>query len=83
LARLLPDDSELDELTRQLGKVLDYVALLSELNTDGVEPMAHAIELCNVFADDVREDSLPISEALLNAPKADEQCFRVPAVLGE
>jgi aspartyl-tRNA(Asn)/glutamyl-tRNA(Gln) amidotransferase subunit C len=45
--------------------------------------MAHAVELHNVFADDVVRPSLPRSEALANAPKHDGECFRVPAVLGE
>jgi aspartyl-tRNA(Asn)/glutamyl-tRNA(Gln) amidotransferase subunit C len=83
LARLLPNDNELDAMTGQLGRILEYIDLLSTLNTDGVEPMAHAIEISNVFADDEPQPSLPRSDAIANAPKADEQCFLVPAVLGE
>jgi aspartyl-tRNA(Asn)/glutamyl-tRNA(Gln) amidotransferase subunit C len=83
LARLLLSESELDTMTTQLGRVLDYVQQLDELNTEGVEPMAHAIDLTNVFADDVVESSLDRGAALANAPKRDDECYRVPAVLGE
>ena len=42
LGRLLLSDEELDRMTSQLGAILDYMELLGEVNTDGVEPMAHA-----------------------------------------
>ena len=83
LARLLLSEDELEAMTAQLGRVLDYVQQLEELDTQGVEPMAHAIDLTNVFADDVIEPSLPRAAALANAPKRDDECFRVPAVLGD
>jgi aspartyl-tRNA(Asn)/glutamyl-tRNA(Gln) amidotransferase subunit C len=83
LGRLLLSDQELDAMTLQLGRVLDYVQQLDELNTDGVEPMAHAIDLVNVFAEDAPEPSLEREAALANAPKRDEECYRAPAVLGE
>lgn len=83
LARLLLSEDELEAMTAQLGRVLDYVQQLEELDTEGVEPMAHAIDLANVFADDVIEPSLPRDAALAGAPKRDDECFRVPAVLGD
>jgi aspartyl-tRNA(Asn)/glutamyl-tRNA(Gln) amidotransferase subunit C len=70
-------------MTSQLGQILDYMALLKEVNTEGVEPMAHAVEMANVFREDRVEPSLPRELALANAPKRDEECYRVPAVLGE
>ncbi len=83
LARLLLTEDELDAMTTQLGRVLDYVQQLEELDTEGVEPMAHAIDLQNVLAEDVLESSLDRAAALANAPKHDDECYRVPAVLGE
>jgi aspartyl-tRNA(Asn)/glutamyl-tRNA(Gln) amidotransferase subunit C len=83
LARLQLDESELDAMTTQLGSILEYIEQLSELNTDDIEPMAHATDASNVFADDVLRPSLDRADALANAPKADDECFRVPAVLGE
>ena len=83
LARLQLDDDELDRLTAQLGQIVQYVEQLGELDTDQVEPMAHAVEIVNVLdADEVRP-SLGREAALSNAPKRDEECYRVPAVLGD
>jgi len=83
LARLKLTDGELDTMTAQLGQIVGYVEQLSELNTDDVEPMAHAIELHNVFRDDEVQESLKRGAALANAPHHDGQCYLVPAVLGD
>ena len=83
LARLQFSDEQLDKMTAQLGQIVGYVEQLSELDTDGVEPMAHALDMANVFADDVARESLDREQALANAPKRDDECYRVPAVLGE
>jgi aspartyl-tRNA(Asn)/glutamyl-tRNA(Gln) amidotransferase subunit C len=55
---------------------------LREVDTSGVEPMVHAIELSDVLADDVVGPSLSQEEVLQNAPAHDEVSFRVPPVLG-
>ena len=83
LGRLLLSDQELDTMTSQLTRVVGYVEQLNEVNTDGVQPMAHAVEMHDVFRDDVLRPSLPREAALANAPKRDSECYRVPAVLGE
>jgi aspartyl-tRNA(Asn)/glutamyl-tRNA(Gln) amidotransferase subunit C len=83
LARLQLTDEEVDKMATQLGQIIDYFELLNELDTQGVEPMAHAVELRNVFADDEPGTSLPRDLALSNAPKRDDECYRVPAVLGD
>jgi aspartyl-tRNA(Asn)/glutamyl-tRNA(Gln) amidotransferase subunit C len=83
LSRLQLSDDELESMTEQLGKILSYIDQLSELDTDAVEPMAHALEISNAFRDDEVRPSLPRESALGNAPNADDECFRVPAVLGE
>jgi aspartyl-tRNA(Asn)/glutamyl-tRNA(Gln) amidotransferase subunit C len=82
LARLTFTDAELDDLTIQLGKIVGLVDELSQVNTEGVEPMVHAIELENVLKADEMKPSLPREKALSNAPDADDECFRVTAVLG-
>jgi aspartyl-tRNA(Asn)/glutamyl-tRNA(Gln) amidotransferase subunit C len=83
LARLRLSNVELDTMTSQLAAIVGYVEQLKELDTTNVEPMAHAMELRNVFADDILRPSLPRAEALANAPKKDSECYRVPAVMGE
>ncbi|WP_410960358.1 Asp-tRNA(Asn)/Glu-tRNA(Gln) amidotransferase subunit GatC, partial [Salmonella sp. SAL4431] len=42
LARLKLTEAELDRMTTQLGQVVDYVHQLADLDTEEVEPMAHA-----------------------------------------
>ena len=83
LGRLLLSDAELDTMTEQMGRIVGYIEQLGELNTENVQPMAHALEMHNVFAEDALGASLPREAALANAPKKDAECYRVPAVLGE
>jgi len=83
LARLRLTDVELDRLTSELGQIVHFVEQLSELDTSGVAPLAHALEAVNVFAEDEVRPSLDRELALANAPKRDDECYRVPAVLGE
>lgn len=83
LARLQLTDQELAAMTEQLSQIVDYVNLLSEVDTEGVEPMAHAIEIHNVFAADAVRPSLPRDEALSAAPHHNQQGYLVPAVLGQ
>ena len=81
LARLRLSDDELDRMTRQLGSILGYVERLGEVDTEGVEPMAHAVERTNVFRDDIETPMLPRDAALANAPKTDGQYFLVPQII--
>ncbi len=83
LGRLLLSEEELDKMTTQLGQILGYMDLLGEVDTDGVEPMAHALDVSDVFRDDRVRLSLDRDQALANAPHRDDECYRVPAVLGE
>ena len=83
LARLRLDGEQLDQMTTQLGQIVAYVDQLSELNTADVPPMAHAVEMANVLADDVVRPSFDREQILANAPKRDGECYRVPAVLGD
>lgn len=83
LARLMLTEEEVGRMAKQLTNVVGYVEQLQAIPTDGVEPMVHAVDMHNVFANDVLEPSLPRELALANAPKHDAECFRVPAVLGE
>jgi aspartyl-tRNA(Asn)/glutamyl-tRNA(Gln) amidotransferase subunit C len=83
LARLQLTDDELTKMTADLAQIVGYVDQLAEVDTNGVEPMAHAIEMSNVFREDAVAESLPRDEALANAPHRDERGYLVPAVLGE
>jgi len=81
LARLELSDADLEKMTRQLSSIVDYVALLQQVNTDGVEPLAHPVELNNVFRPDESSPSLPVGAALANAPQRKGDFYAVPAVL--
>lgn len=83
LGRLLLTDHELETMTTQMGQILGYMELLAEVDTEHVEPMAHAVELSDVFRADQVCPSLPRDQALANAPEHDQECYRVPAVLGD
>jgi aspartyl-tRNA(Asn)/glutamyl-tRNA(Gln) amidotransferase subunit C len=80
LGRLKLSADELDRMTAQLDRVLEYVDILNEVDTQDIEPMAHPIELRDVFREDMPVPSLPREDALANAPKSDGRCFVVPAV---
>lgn len=80
LSRLKLTEAELDRMTDQLGAILGYVERLSEVNTEGIEPMAHAVERTNVFRDDIETPMLPREAALANSPKTDGQYFLVPQI---
>jgi aspartyl-tRNA(Asn)/glutamyl-tRNA(Gln) amidotransferase subunit C len=81
LARLRISPAELETFTGQLSAIVDHVAQLQELDTTGVEPLAHGIELRNVFRDDVCGRALEREQALANAPARNQVGFLVPAVL--
>jgi aspartyl-tRNA(Asn)/glutamyl-tRNA(Gln) amidotransferase subunit C len=81
LARLELSDAELATLTPQLRAIVAYVDQLQQVNTDGVEPLAHALEVRNVFRDDTPAPSLPVDDALANAPRRRDDYYAVPAVL--
>jgi aspartyl-tRNA(Asn)/glutamyl-tRNA(Gln) amidotransferase subunit C len=81
LGRLQLSAAELEQMTRHLSAIVDYVRQLQQVNTDGVDPLAHALEVRNVFRDDEPAASLPVAEALANAPARHGDFYAVPAVL--
>jgi len=83
LARLRLSEEELDRMTEQMGQILDYMDLLGEVDTERVEPMAHALDVVDVFRQDEVRPSLRRPQALAGAASRDEECYRVPAVLGD
>ena len=81
LARLRLDPDELATYTDQINEIVHYVEQLQQVDVSGVEPLAHGVEVRNVFRDDQRTESLPRDEALSNGPKRNHEAFLVPAVL--
>jgi aspartyl-tRNA(Asn)/glutamyl-tRNA(Gln) amidotransferase subunit C len=81
LARLELSDADVARMTPQLGAILDYVDQLKQVDTEGVEPLAHPLKVHNVFRADEPGPSLPVDAALANAPSRHGDFFSVPAVL--
>ena len=83
LSRIELTDQQVETFSRQLAAILEYFDKLQQLDTEGIEPMAHAVELCNVLADDAPRPGLASAEALANAPARDGDFFRVPKIIGD
>ncbi|MCU0445300.1 MAG: Asp-tRNA(Asn)/Glu-tRNA(Gln) amidotransferase subunit GatC [Microscillaceae bacterium] len=81
LARLEFEPADEAKLLADLNKILDWVAMLQEVNTEGVEPLIHLSEEVNVFRADVVQNQIEREKALWNAPQKDEEYFKVPKVL--
>jgi aspartyl-tRNA(Asn)/glutamyl-tRNA(Gln) amidotransferase subunit C len=81
LARLRLSDEEVARMTGDLDAILDYVDALRALDTDKDEPMTHAVPFdCPLRADEVAP-SLPVDEALANAPRRQDRFFQVPRIM--
>ena len=81
LARIGLDDDEVEQMRDQLSNILDHFDVLGNLDTDGVEPTGHSVDVESVTRDDVVGDSLPREEVLSNAPDREADFLRVRAVL--
>ncbi|WP_310599715.1 Asp-tRNA(Asn)/Glu-tRNA(Gln) amidotransferase subunit GatC [Desulfobulbus sp.] len=82
LARLDLSGAEVDRMTGQLNVILNYVAKLDELDTDGVAVTTHTQQVVNAFRDDEVRPSLPRKQALANGPEQNGESFVVPRVIG-
>jgi aspartyl-tRNA(Asn)/glutamyl-tRNA(Gln) amidotransferase subunit C len=81
LARLDLPDEKIATYTAQLERILDYVAQLQGIDTEGVPPTTRAVEVVNVTREDGAE-STPVREELLDlAPQREGDVYRVPRIL--
>ena len=84
LSRLELSEKDIEIYTPKLNSVLDYFSELDEVDTDGVEPTYHILELNNVFREDrVSDDGSSITqeEAISNAPKTQDGFFKAPRMM--
>lgn len=81
LSKISLSESEIAEFTGQLGRIIDYMDKLDELDTSGVSPTSHAAEMNNVLRRDEPEESLPKEKALGNAPDRYGDYFKVPGII--
>ena len=80
LAHLDLEEREVDLFTRQLGEILEYVEQLGEVKQPA-EPFSFGSFLSSRTRPDERIPSLPVEEALRNAPDRVRQFFKVPRIL--
>jgi aspartyl-tRNA(Asn)/glutamyl-tRNA(Gln) amidotransferase subunit C len=83
LARLALSDEELDRYTAQLVSILEHVEAVRALDTSGVNPTAHPLEVVNIVRADELTPVLDREEVLARAPAAESGRFKVPPILGE
>ena len=83
LARLDLPEGELPRLAGEMGRILEHVARLPELDTRGIPPTSSALAVAGVAREDDARPCLPQAEALRNAPAAEAGMFLVPKVVDD
>jgi aspartyl-tRNA(Asn)/glutamyl-tRNA(Gln) amidotransferase subunit C len=81
LARLGLDAERIQEMSETLNDILTYMDKLNELDTSGVPPTSHVGKTETVFREDAVGNSLPVDEALQNAPDRAGTYYRVPKII--
>ena len=81
LARLGLNEAEVDKLSQQLSDILDNFEILQQVDTADIPPTAQSIDLQNVVSNDEVTPSLPQDQVLANAPRKEENFFKVHPVL--
>lgn len=80
LARLELSEEEKVKFSKQLGDILKYVEQMNQVDTEGVEPMSHAIPMVNVMREDAVVSENTKEELMANAPLSEDGFFRVPKI---
>ena len=78
LAKLELSEDEKEQAKKDMGRMLDYIDKLGELDTEGVEPMSHVFPVQNVFREDVVTNTDTREQLLSNAPEQKDGMFAVP-----
>ena len=82
LARLDLDEASIEAFAKQIANILEYVDMLNQVDTEGINPTSHAISLTNAFREDEKKGHLERDRALANAPERENGNFVVPKVVG-
>lgn len=81
LARLELSDEEKEAMIKDMNRILGFMDKLNEIDTTAVEPLVYMTNEVNGFREDVVKQEITHEEALLNAPKHDNDFFLVPKVI--
>ncbi|WP_010097416.1 Asp-tRNA(Asn)/Glu-tRNA(Gln) amidotransferase subunit GatC [Ornithinibacillus scapharcae] len=83
LARLEISEEEAEMFTDNLSSIIQFAEQLNEVDTDGIEPTTHVLDLKNIMRKDEPRQWITREEALKNAPDQKDGQFRVPSILSE
>jgi aspartyl-tRNA(Asn)/glutamyl-tRNA(Gln) amidotransferase subunit C len=83
LARLEFTGESKQAIMQDMQNIVGFMDKLSEVDTEGVEPLIFMSDEINVLREDVAEVTVSQKEALKNAPKHDSDYFRIPKVLSK
>lgn len=78
LAQLELDEEEKEQAKKDMGRMLDYIDKLNELDVSKVEPMSHIFPVHNVFREDVVTNEDDRENMLCNAPEQKDGQYKVP-----
>ncbi|MBD5543961.1 MAG: Asp-tRNA(Asn)/Glu-tRNA(Gln) amidotransferase subunit GatC [Lachnospiraceae bacterium] len=78
LAKLDLSAEQKEQAKKDMGRMLDYIDKLNELDTEGVEPMSHVFPVSNVFREDVVTNGDDSANTIQNAPEEKDGMFMVP-----
>ena len=81
LAKLDFDKNSAEKMKADLEKIIGFIDKLSQIDTDGVEPLIYLSDELNVLREDEIKTVVSQIEALQNAPDKDSDYFKVPTVL--
>jgi aspartyl-tRNA(Asn)/glutamyl-tRNA(Gln) amidotransferase subunit C len=81
LARIAVPDDQLAPLAAELNNILDWVEQLSEVDTDGIPPMASVVDMTLPLRADEVTDGGRRDDVLANAPEAEMGFYVVPKVI--
>jgi len=81
LAKLNLSEEEKEKFVGQMGDIVEFANQVSKLDTEGVKPTNHILELKNVFREDEVKPSYSRDEILKNAPVKEAGCIVVPSII--
>ncbi len=81
LARLAITEEEAAKFQKQLDAIISFAEELNEIDTEGIEPTSHVLDMKNVLREDKATKGLPVEEVLRNAPEHQEGQIKVPSII--
>lgn len=81
LCRVAMSDEDVEVMREQMSNILSNISILNQVDTEGIEPTGHSVDLVSVMREDEVQSSTDIEDILANAPTREGDFIRVRAVL--